>query len=148
MALIDTALATTHLVVGALWVGSVVFFAVVVLPAARGGTLNAEPLDSMAGSLTRGSRVAAVVMFLTGGHLTGTRYTFETLASTTNGNLVLVMLALWLGLTALVEVGSSRLRDGLDRKKVREPAANALGLFRGAAVAGALVFLTAGAIVG
>jgi uncharacterized membrane protein len=147
MALIDTALATVHLLVGALWVGSVVFFAAVVLPAARAGSLNSEPLGSMGRSLIRGSRIASVVMLLSGGHLAGTRYTVGTLSSTTNGNLVVAMLVLWLLLTALVEVGSSRLRDGVDKQKVREPAADAIGLFRGAAVAGVLLFLTAGAIV-
>lgn len=147
MALIDTALATVHLLVGALWVGSVVFFATIVLPTARAGGLNAEPLESMGHSLTRGSRIASVLMLLSGGHLAGTRYTFGTLSSTTNGNLVVAMVLLWLVLTGLVEVGSSRLRDGVGRKKVREPAAKALGLFRGAAVVGALLFLTAGAIV-
>jgi uncharacterized membrane protein len=147
MALVDTALATVHLLVGALWAGSVVFFAGVVLPAARAGELNAGPLESMGRSLTRGSRLAAVVMFLTGGHLTGTRYTVARLTGTTNGNLVVAMLLLWLVLTALVEVGSSRLRDGVSQRKVREPAANALGFFRGAAVVGVLLFLTAGALV-
>jgi uncharacterized membrane protein len=147
MALVDTALATVHLLVGALWVGSVVFFAGVVLPAARAGELNAGPLASMGRSVTRWSRVASVLMLLSGGHLAGTRYTFGSLASTTNGNLVVAMVALWLVLTALVEVGSSRLRDGVGQRKVREPAANALGLFRGAAVAGVSLFLTAGAIV-
>jgi uncharacterized membrane protein len=148
MALIDTALATVHLLVGALWVGGVVFFAAVVLPAARAGGLNAGPLESMSRSLVRGSRAASVVMLLSGGHLAGTRYTVGSLASTTNGNLVVAMVALWLALAALVEVGSSRIRDGVGQKKVREPAANALGLFRVAAVVGVLLFVTAGAIVG
>lgn len=117
MALVDTALATLHPLIGALWVGSVGFFAVVVLPAARAGELNAAPLETMVHSLTRGSRVAAVVMVL-----------------------------LWLGLTGLVEVGGSRLRDGVERKKVRQPADAALTVYRGAAAVGALLFVTAGAI--
>jgi uncharacterized membrane protein len=147
MALVDTALATVHLLIGALWVGSVGFFAVVVLPTARSGGLNAGPLESMETALTRWSRLAAVVMLASGGHLAATGYTFGTLASTTNGNLVVAMVLLWLALTGLVEVGGSRLRDGVGQKKVREPAAAALGLYRGAAVVGVLLFVTAGAIV-
>lgn len=147
MALIDTALTTVHLLVGALWVGSIVFFAVVVLPAARGGGLDAAPLGSMLQSLTRGSRVASVLMLLTGGHLAGTYYTFGGLSSTTNGNLVVAMVVLWVALTALVEIGGGRLRDGVDELKVREPADAALGFYRAAAVVGGLLFLTAGAIV-
>ena len=146
MALIDTALATAHLLIGALWVGSVVLFAVVVLPLARDGGLDAAPLESMQSSVTRGSRVASVLMLVTGGHLAATGYTFGTLASTTSGNLVVAMVVLWLALTGLVEVGSSRIRDGVQQRKVREPAVNALGFFRGAAVVGVLLLLTAGAI--
>ncbi len=147
MALVDTALATVHLLVGALWVGSVVFFAGVVLPVARAGELNAGPLESMGRALTRGSRLASVLMLLSGGHLAGTRYTVASLTGTTNGNLVVAMVVLWLVLTALVEVGSGRLREGVSRRKVREPAANALGFFSAAAVVGVLLFLTAGALV-
>jgi uncharacterized membrane protein len=147
MALVDTVLATIHLLIGALWVGSVVFFAGVVLPTARAGGMDAAPLESMVTSLTRWSRAAALVMLVTGGHLAATGYTFGTLASTTSGNLVVAMVVLWLALTGLVEIGGSRLRDGVERKKVREPAATALGFYRGAAVVGLLLFVTAGAIV-
>jgi uncharacterized membrane protein len=146
MALIDTALATAHLLVGALWVGSIVFFAWIVLPTARGGGLNAAPLESMLATLTRGSRVASVLLLVTGGHLAATRYTVGSLASTTNGNLVVAMTVLWLALTGLVEVGGSRLRDGVQARKVREPAADALGLYRAASAVGVLLLLTAGAI--
>jgi hypothetical protein len=147
MALVDTAIATVHLLIGALWVGSVVFFAGVVLPMARGGGLDAGPLESMVTALTRWSRIASVLMLVTGGHLAATGYTFGTLASTTNGNLVVAMVVLWLALTGLVEVGGSRLRDGVERKKVREPAATALGAYRGAAVVGTLLLVVASAIV-
>jgi uncharacterized membrane protein len=146
MAFVDTALATVHLLVGSLWVGSVVLFAAVVLPTARDGGLDATPLESMQSSLTRGSRVASVLMLVTGGHLAATGYTVDTLTSTTNGYLVVAMVVLWLALTGLVEVGSGRIRDGVQQRKVREPAADALGLFRGAAVVGVLLLLTAGAI--
>ncbi|WP_152040442.1 transporter [Salinigranum salinum] len=147
MALVDTVLATIHLLIGALWVGSVVFFAGVVLPTARAGGMDAAPLESMVASLTRWSRAAALVMLVTGGHLAATGYTVGTLASTTSGNLVVAMVVLWLALTGLVEVGGSRLRDGVERKKVREPAATALGFYRAGAVVGLLLFVTAGAIV-
>jgi uncharacterized membrane protein len=146
MALVDTVFATVHLLVGAFWVGNVAFLAGVVLPGARDDGLDAAPLESMVGSLTRWSRVASAAVLVTGGHLAATGYTAETLASTTNGNLVVAMVALWVALTGLVEAGGGRLRDGLSRRKVREPAASALGLYRGAAVVGALLLVTAGAI--
>jgi hypothetical protein len=146
MALVEAAVATTHLLVGALWVGSVVFFAAVVLPLARAGALNAGPLERMATALTRWSRAASVLTLVTGAHLAAVGYTVDSLVSTTAGTLVVAMVVLWLGLTALVEAGSSRLRAGVERKKVREPAATALGVYRGAAAAGVLLLLTAGAL--
>ena len=146
MALVDTVLATVHLLVGALWVGSVAFFAAAVLPTARDGAIDAAPLESLVTTLLRWSRVAALLMLVTGGHLAATGYTADTLASTTDGNLVVAMVVLWLVLAGLVEAGGGRLRDGVERKKVREPAAIALGFYRGATVVGVLLFATAGAI--
>ncbi|RDI70909.1 copper resistance protein CopD [Halopelagius longus] len=142
--LVDTAVTVLHVLTGALWVGSVVFVAGAILPAAVGGSLDAAPLESMSRTLVVGSRGASVVMFLTGGHLAGTRYTVETLTGTGRGHLVLAMLALWLVLAALVEVGNGRLTDGLQEKRVRAPARDALGVFRAAAVVGVLLLVDAG----
>ncbi|MFC6826059.1 copper resistance protein CopD [Halopelagius fulvigenes] len=142
--LVDTAVTVLHVLTGALWVGSVVFVAGAILPAAVGGSLDAAPLESLSRTLVRGSRGASVVMFLTGGHLAGTRYTIETLIGTGRGHLVLAMLALWLALAALVEVGNGRLSDGLQEKRVRAPARDAIGVFRAAAVVGVLLLVDAG----
>lgn len=127
-----------------MWVGSVVFVAGAVLPAAVDGALDAAPLESLSRKLVIGSRGASVVMFLTGGHLAGTRYTVETLTGTGRGHLVLAMLALWLALAALVEVGCGRLADGLREKRVRAPARDAATAFRAAAVVGVLLLVDAG----
>jgi len=141
---IDTAMTTVHVLVGALWVGSVVFVAAAVLPAAAGGALDAAPLETIADRLVYLSRGASVVMLLTGGHLAGTGYTPASLTGTARGHLVLAMLALWLVFTALVEVGRSRLVDGLREKRVRAPASAATGVFRAAAVVGVLLLVDAG----
>ncbi|WP_121822924.1 CopD family protein [Halostella salina] len=146
MSLLDTAIRTTHLLFAALWVGSVLFVTLAVLPAARDGHLNADPLERITGSLTTISRASAAVLFLTGGHMAATGYPGRNLLETTNGNLVLVMLALWLVLAALVEVGSSKLTDGLQQKKVRAPAREYLSLFRAASVVGILLLVDAGLI--
>jgi hypothetical protein len=147
MTLVELVIATVHLSVGAVWVGSVAFFAGAVLPLARAGGIDAAPLGSMATASTRWSRASAAVMLVTGGHLAATGYTVETLASTTDGNLVVAMVVLWVALTALVEVGGSRIREGVDRKQVRQPAADALNPYRGAAVVGVALLLTAGLLV-
>ncbi|WP_435185208.1 CopD family protein [Halobellus sp. EA9] len=141
---LDTVMQTLHVLVGALWVGSVVFVAGAVLPSAVEGALDAAPLESIADRLVYLSRGASVVMLLTGGHLAGTGYTVASLTGTWQGHLVLAMLALWLVLTALVEIGRSRLVDGLREKRVRTPAEETATIFRAAAVVGVLLLVDAG----
>jgi uncharacterized membrane protein len=141
---LDTAMTTVHVLVGALWVGSVVFVTGAVLPAATDGALDAAPLATIADRLVFLSRGASVVMLLTGGHLAATGYTVASLTGTARGHLVLAMVALWLAFTALVEVGRSRLVEGLREKRVRAPAAAATGTFRAAAVVGVLLLVDAG----
>lgn len=147
MALIDTVMATVHLLVGGLWTGSVLFFALAVLPTARSGDIRANSFESIIGRLTMGSRVSALLMFVTGGHLAGTRYTVGTLFGSGRGHLVLSMLSLWLVLTALVEIGQSRAKDGLEQKKVRTPAENAAPLYLGAALVAVLLLVNAGVLL-
>jgi len=57
------------------------------------------------------------------------------------------MVVLWLVLTGLVEMGSGRLVDGLDERKVREPAKSATPLFTAAAVAAAGLLLLGGVLL-
>lgn len=136
---------TIHLLFAALWAGSVCFVAAVVLPLARDGAFNTtRPLEVVSGKLTTISRVSSLVLFLSGGHLAGTGYTAESLFGSTNGRLVLVMVALWLALTALVEIGTKRFENGLTGKKIREPARDALPVFRAAAVAAIGLLVVAG----
>lgn len=141
-----------HLVFAAIWTGSVFYVALVVLPLARDGAFNStKPLEVISGKLTTISRVSALVLFVTGGHMAGTRYTIGAnggadLFTSTNGQLVLVMLALWLVMAGLVEVGAKRLEAGLTGKKLREPARDSLPLFRAAAAVGVALFVVAGLI--
>jgi hypothetical protein len=108
MAVIDTAMRTLHLTFGALWTGSVVLFALGVLPSVT----DVERLAAVARREVQLSRLSVLVTFLTGGHLAGTLYTVESLFGSGRGYLVLAMLVLWLVLAGLVEVGTGRLRDG------------------------------------
>jgi hypothetical protein len=147
MALIDTVMATTHLLVGGLWTGSVLFFALAVLPTARAGNIRAGAFESIISRLTTGSRIAALLTFVTGGHLAGTRYTVGSLFGSGRGHLVLAMLALWLVLTALVEIGRGRAKDGLAEKKVRRPAENAAPFYLGAALVAVLLLVDAGLLL-
>ncbi len=151
--MVDTAVARiVHLIFSAVWAGSVCYVAFVVLPLARDGAFTTtEPLAVLSGKLTTITRVSAVVLLLTGGHLAGRGYsigggTRPDLFWSTNGQLVLLMVVLWLVLAALVEIGSKRFERGLEAKKLREPAASVLPLYRAAAVVSIGLLVVAGLI--
>lgn len=146
--MVDTFLAqTTHLVFAALWAGSVFYVAFVILPLARDGAFNStKPLEVISSKLTTISRISALLLLLSGGHLAGTGYTSESLFNTTNGQLVLAMVALWAVLAALVEIGAKRLESGLNGKKLREPAGDVLSIYRAAALV-AIALLVIGAMI-
>ena len=144
---VDTVVYTTHMLFAALWTGGVVLFVAGVLPAGVSGDIRPDPLAAVTGRLTTLSRASALVLFLTGGHMAGTRYTVESLTGTPRGYLVLAMVALWLVLAALVEVGGSRMRDGLGAGKVRTPAREARPFYRAGAVVAVGLLVIAGLLV-
>ncbi|WP_121741704.1 copper resistance protein CopD [Natronorubrum halophilum] len=146
--MVDTFLAQTiHLVFAAIWAGSVFYVTFVILPLARDGAFNTtKPLEVISGKLTTISRVSALVLLASGGHLAGTRYTSESLFNTTNGHLVLGMVALWAVLAGLIEIGGKQLEAGLNGKKLREPASDVLSLYRAASVV-AIALLVVGGMI-
>jgi hypothetical protein len=148
MAAIDTAVQTVHVLFAGLWTGSVVLFAIGVLPSGVQGDIGTEPLARITGSLTTLSRVSVLLLLVTGGHLAGTLYTVETLTGTTRGYLVLAMVGLWLVMAGLVEVGGSRMREGLAADKIRTPARESRPFYRGAAVVAVLSLVDAGLLAG
>lgn len=147
MTLVETASVTLHVLVGAIWVGTIVFAVGAVLPLAREGDLNAAPLESIGGTLRWYTRLSAVVILATGLHLIHARHTVDSLIGTGNGHLVLTMFALWLVTVGLVEVGTGRLVDGAGEQKVRAPGRDAGTFLKPAAVTGALT-LVVGALLG
>jgi hypothetical protein len=133
-----------HMVFAAALTGSVLYVALFVNPAAVTGDIGNEAFARVTSGLTTVTRASAVVLLLTGGHQAGTLYTFETLLGTGRGHLVVTMLVLWVAMTGLVEVAGSKLRDGLDAGKLREPAREARPFLRGAAVLAVLLLVDAG----
>lgn len=147
MAITDTAMVAIHLVFAGIWAGGVAFMAFGVLPTARAGDIAPEPLASIAGRVTIISRTSAVVLLLSGGYLAGSIYTAESLLGSGDGHLVVTMVVLWLVLTALVEVGTRRLREGLERDTVRESVRVSLRPYQAAAAVGIVLLLIGGVLV-
>lgn len=143
MSLVDAVMNGVHLGFAGLWVGSVVFVTVAILPLAREGAFDAAPLETVTGRLQWISRLSVLLLLVSGGHLAGTRYTADSLFGTAQGYLVLAMLALWFVLAALVEVGSKRLSRGFAERKVRAPAREARPYFLAASAVGVLLFVVA-----
>lgn len=111
-ATIDTLMVSVHLLFAGIWAGTTVFVSVGVVPAARSGGLGADARSTVAGRSAIVSRTSALLLLITGGHLAGTRYTVGSLFGSTDGYLVLAMVALWLALGGLTEVGKSKFGDG------------------------------------
>jgi putative copper export protein len=143
---LDVTVYALHSLFAGLWTGSVLFVSFGVLPLARDGELNAGPLGSVTGTLTTISRLSTVLLVLTGAYMGVVRYDTTTLLESTGGYLVIAMVALWLGLMATVEIGASRLTDGTNRNKVREPARRARRFFQIASLFAVLLLLTSGLI--
>lgn len=144
MAFIDAAMRVLHVVFAGFWTGSVLLLTAAVLPTARTGTIGPEALGAVVDRFRTLSRLSVLVLFVTGGHLAGSGYTADALLTQPRGHLVLAMLALWFVLAALVEVGASRIEDGVAEQKVRTPEADARPFFTAAAVVAALLLVDAG----
>jgi uncharacterized membrane protein len=122
---VDTVAYTLHTAFAAIWAGSVLFVVAAVMPLAMDGDLSPAAFGSVVSKLRWTTRISALVTFVTGGHLAGTQYTVETLTGTTGGYLVVAMLTLWLGLAAVVEIGSAKAARGVENDKIRGPARDA-----------------------
>lgn len=149
MSTLDSVATTVHVLVGGLWIGAVVFVALAVLPLGRNADVDPEPLETVVDRLRTLSRLAAVVMLATGGHVLyhvtlGGELSAEPLTSSGRGHLILTMVVLWIGVMATVEIGPRNLFDGLDAGKLREPTRAALPWFRTAAVLGIGVLTVGG----
>jgi len=143
---VSTAVRTVHLVFAATWVGSVLFVTFGVLPLARDGELDADPTRRILVRLTNVSRLCALVLLLTGGHMAATAYGVDGLTGTTAGYLVVAMVVLWLALAGLIEVAAARMTDEFREKMVRSPARDYLPWFYAASTIAVLLLLDVGAI--
>ena len=123
--LVDVAVRVAHQLFAAIWVGATVYVTFAVLPTLRDGEGDTATVERLSSRFTALSVVSVIVLFLTGGHLAGTLYTFEGLVETTRGNLVLTMLALWFLLAVVLHIGTRKLDSGVEEGRLREPASAA-----------------------
>ena len=136
-----TAARVAHVVFAAAWTGSTLAVALFVVPAARRGVLAAAPVEWIADRFTKLSVASVVVMLLTGGHLAGNLYTFEALANSSRGHLVVGMTGLWLVLAGLAHVATSRLTGSGD---VQGAAGDATPWFAAASAVSVALLVLAG----
>lgn len=144
MDIVTAAVWTIHVAFASLWTGSVLFVTVAVLPRGVTGEIGSDVLGGLVGKLRTITRVSALLLLLTGGHMAAALYTAESLTGSGRGHVVLTMLVLWFLLAGAVEAGSGRLQSGLDDDKLREPARDARPVFYAAAVLAVLLLGTAG----
>ena len=117
-----------------------------VLPLGRDGDLSASSLAFFTRRYSYLSIASSLILFVTGGHLAASKYTFGSLQSTTRGHLVLGMVVLWILMTGMVQAGVSILKKGLEDDKVRDPSSSATNLFRLGTLVG-LVLLVIGVLL-
>jgi putative copper export protein len=141
---VDTAVYTLHTAFAALWAGSVLFVVTAVQPLAMDGDIPPDAYGRVVSTLQWVTRLSALLLLVTGGHMAQSGYTAATLTGTMGGYLVVTMLGLWLVLTAMLEVGTARALRGVDDRKIREPAREARPFFGAAAVVAVGLLVVAG----
>lgn len=145
MALAELVNRALHLVFAAGWVGSTFFVVAVLVPELKEATIPGETATGILEKYRWLSRISALVMLLSGGHLAATLYGGGALLGTPSGHLVLGMVLLWLVMMGLVEAGSAILA-----KTIRDDPERGLGqsvypLYAAAAVG--VVLLVIGALL-
>ncbi len=143
MSYADAGMIAIHLVFAAIWIGSVTYVTFAILPLARDGGLDREPLEHMISKVLWISRIGALALLISGSHLMGTGGYFDTdqLLDTTQGLAVVAMVILWLALIVIVEIAGRRIRSGLGANLVREPARDGLKWFYVATAIGVALFV-------
>lgn len=144
MSVIDTAMRVGHVVFAGLWTGGALFMAAGVVPAARNGRIGEDAIEWIAQRFTYLTVGSVLVLFVTGGHLAGTLYTFESLAGSGRGHLVLTMIALWLVMAVLLHFGTRKLLAGARSGSLDAGVDRSLPWFRASGVGAVLLLVVAG----
>lgn len=135
-----------HFAFAALWTGSVLFVTYAVLPLGLEADLAPEALSSIVGKLTTVTRASATVLLLSGAYQAAILYDTANLTGSARGHAVIGMVVLWFLLAGLVEVGVSKMGDGLHVGKIRRPTADGRPFLLAASVVALLLLLDAGVL--
>jgi len=144
MTVLDTSMLLGHALFAGLWVGGTLLMAGYVIPRARDGRLARDAVERSARRFTQFSLAGIVITVLTGGYLTETRYSVDSLLSTGRGHLVLAMVGLWLVLAGLLHFGTHALTEGMESDGPRAGATASQNWFRASGIVGILLLVVAG----
>lgn len=133
-----------HTMFAAIWTGSTLLVAGAIVPATRRELLSEEAITLIARRFWYLTITSALLLFFSGGHLAGTRYTVETLQSTGRGHLVLTMVGLWFVLTVVLYLGFRQLTRISQEKSMATAATAARPWFLGASAVSIALLVVAG----
>jgi uncharacterized membrane protein len=133
-----------HLLFAGVWAGWTVFMAALVVPAARNGLLDADALGWLTSKFGLFSKIAPVVMLVTGGYMAGQGYAIDSLLSAPRGQLVLTMVGLWMVMSALSNVLSRRLTTRAESSGVKRAASDVSVPFTAAGIVALALLLVGG----
>lgn len=144
MVTLYTLMDVVHLMIAGVWAGWTVFMAVLVVPGARDGRLDASTLVWLTGRFARFSRAAPLAMLLTGGYMASRGFVADLPLNSLRGQLVMMMVVLWLVLSVLNNAASRRLSAGIESAGAEGSARDASVLFSAAGVVALGLLLVGG----
>ena len=149
MGLVTTAAYAIHGIAAGVWVGAVVLVTWRVVPLATAGEVEPAMLESVADGVSYVTRTNALVMPATGLWMAWTGYDqLAGLLVPPRGHAVLLMIASWLVMTGLAEVGAARIRDAATAGKVRTAGRESRRALQAASLVGVGLLALGGYLVG
>lgn len=149
MSILTTLAYAAHGIGAGVWVGAVALVAWRVVPLAADGELEPPTLTAAADGLSWLTRTNALLMPATGLWMAWVSYDrLAGLLVPPRGHTVLLMILLWLVMSAMVEVGAARIRRAADEGKVRTAGRASRRVLWGATLVGATLLGLGGYLVG
>ncbi len=149
MGVLTTLAYALHGIGAGVWVGAVALVAWRVVPLATNGEVEPATLTATADGLSWLTRTNALLMPATGLWMAWVSYDrLAGLLVPPRGHTVLLMILLWLAMSALVEIGAARIRRAAGDGKVRTAGRASRRVLWGATLVGATLLGLGGYLVG